>query len=69
MMKFKKFKKFNYIHARVTTFMISLISSLEIINVVKPDTNIFLWIAASVVDTNAVNANGIKALLADDLST
>ena len=49
--------------------MISLISSLEIINVVKPDTNIFLWIAASVVDTNAVNANGIKALLADDLST
>ena len=30
--------------------MISFISSLEIINVVKPDPNIFLWIAASAAD-------------------
>ena len=28
------------------------------------DANIFLWIAASVVDTAAVNSNGVKTLLA-----
>ena len=31
------------------------------------DANIFLWIAASVVDTAAVNSNGVKTLLACDL--
>ena len=51
--------------------MISFISSLEIINVVKPDPNIFLWITTSVVDAAAavVNPNGIKTLSANALST
>ena len=57
--------------------MILFLSSLEIINVVirdanskwRPDLNIFLWIAASVADAFAVNPNGIKTLLANDLST
>ena len=43
----------------------SFISSLKIISVAKPDPNIFLWIAASVADTAAVNPNGIKTLLAN----
>ena len=38
-------------------------------NVVVPDPNIFLWIAASIVDTAAVNPNGIKAILANGLRT
>ena len=57
--------------------MISLISSLEIANVVcfakseghVPDPNFFLWIAASVAYAAAVNPNGIKMLLANGLST
>ena len=49
--------------------MISLISSLEIISVVKLDPNIFLWIAASVANAAAVNPNGSKTLLANSLST
>ena len=53
----------------LTIFIISLISSLEIFSVVKPDLNIFLWIAVSVVDAAAVNPNGIKMLLANGLIT
>ena len=34
-----------------------------------PDPNIFLWKAAAVADTAAVNPNGIKTLLANDLRT
>ena len=61
--------------------MISFISSLEIINVVlhkaksegQTDSNIFLWIAASVVAAAAavaaVNPNSIRTLLANGLST
>ena len=49
--------------------MISNISSLEIIKVVNPDPNIFLWIAAPVSDAAAVNPNGIKTLVANGLST
>ena len=49
--------------------MISFISSLEIINVVIPDSNIFLWIPASVADAAAVNPNGIKTLLANGFNT
>ena len=49
----------------LTIFIILLISSFEIIHVVKPDPEIFLLIAASVSDAT----NGIKTLLADDLST
>ena len=49
--------------------MISLISSLEIISVVKLDPNIFLWITASVANAAAVNPNGSKTLLANSLST
>ena len=45
-------------------FMISFISLFEIINIVLPDSNIFLWIIASVADA-AVNPNGIKMLLAN----
>ena len=48
--------------------MISFISSLEIIDVVKPDPNIFLWITASFVDSATVNPNGIKTYLANSLS-
>ena len=47
--------------------MISFISSLEIIVIVIPDPNIFLWIAVSVADAAAVNSNGIKTLLASGL--
>ena len=51
--------------------MIPFIYPFEIINVVVPDakskgrqtdTNIFLWIVASVADAAAVNPNGIKTL-------
>ena len=49
--------------------MISFISSLEIINVVLPESDVFLWIAASVADAAVVNPNGIKTLLANGLST
>ena len=45
------------------------ISSLEIVNAVVPDPNIFLWIAAFVVGAAAVNLNGIKVLLANGLRT
>ena len=43
--------------------------SLEIINVVIPNPKIFQWIAAAVVDSAAVNPNGIKTLLANGFST
>ena len=46
--------------------MISVISSFEIINVVIHNVTVFFWIAASVADAAAVN--GIKKLLANDLS-
>ena len=49
--------------------MILFISTLEILNVVTPDSNIFLWTATSVGDDVAVNPNGIKQLLANGLST
>ena len=52
----------------LTIFMISFISSFKIINFVVTDPNIFLWIAASVVDV-AVNPNGIRTLLASGLIT
>ena len=47
--------------------MISFISSIEIINVVVPDPNIFLW--KSVADAAAVNPNGITMLLTNRLIT
>ena len=34
-----------------------------------PDSNIFLWIAASVADAAAVNRYGVKNLLANGLNT
>ena len=37
--------------------------------VAVPDPNIFLWVAASVVDPDAVNSYGIKTLLANGFST
>ena len=49
-------------------FMISFISSLGIITVVKPDLNIVLWIAAFVPDAAAGNRSGIKTLLANGLT-
>ena len=49
--------------------MTSFISSLEIINVIVPDSNIFLWIAAFVADAGALNPNVIKTLIASGLST
>ena len=50
-------------------FMLSFISSFEIVCVVISDPNIFLWIAASVADAAAANPNVIKTLLANGLST
>ena len=49
--------------------MILFISSFGIISAVIPDPKIFFWIAASVSDTAAVNASGIKTLLTNVLST
>ena len=49
--------------------MTLFISLFEIINIVLPDPNIFLWIAASVADAGAVNPNGIKTLLANGFRT
>ena len=46
--------------------MISFITSLEIINFVKPIPNIYVWIAASV--PAAVNPNDFKKFLANSLS-
>ena len=48
-------------------FITTSISSFEIISVVIHDPKIFFWIAASVVDTVAVNPNSIKAILANEL--
>lgn len=45
------------------------ISVLEISKVVKPDTTIFLRIAASFVNAVAVNATGFKTILANGFST
>ena len=42
--------------------MIYFISSFEMINVVVPDPNIFLWIAVPLADAAAVNPNGISTL-------
>ena len=53
--------------ADLTIFIISLISLLEIINLVVPDSNIFSWIAALVAVAAAVNPNAIKMLLANGL--
>ena len=48
-------------------FLISSISSFEMINVVL-ETWTFFW-TASVADAAAVNPNGIKTLLANELNT
>ena len=53
----------------MTIFTISCISSFQIINVVLPDRDIFLCIAALVADGAAVNRNDIKTLIANGLST
>ena len=53
----------------LTNFIISLISLLEIIDVVVPDPNIVLWIAVFVADAAAVNFKGIETLLANGFST
>ena len=56
----------------ITIFIISFISSLEIINTVTPDPNIFLRIAACVINANdaaVFNPNDIKTLLANGLRT
>ena len=45
--------------------MISLISWFEIINIILPDPNIFLWTAASAADAAAGNPSGIKMFLAN----
>ena len=48
--------------------MIYIIHS-KIVNVVIPDSKIFLWIAVSVADAPAVNPNSIKILLANGFTT
>ena len=49
----------------LTISMIPIIASFEIISVVIPNPNIFLWIAATVSVAAAVNLNGIRTLLAN----
>ena len=46
----------------LTIFIISFISSFEIINVVTPDPDMVLSIVASVAAVATVNPNGIKML-------
>ena len=53
----------------LTIFMTSSISPIELINVVVPELYIFFWMAESVANATAVNPNGIKTLVANDLST
>ena len=53
----------------LTISIISFISSSEIINVVTPDPNIFLWIAAPVTDAAAISPDCIKLLLGNGSST
>ena len=48
--------------------MISFLSSSEIVNVAKPDRNIYVWVVESVVNDSAVNPDGIKTFLANGLS-
>ena len=50
-------------------FIMSLISSFEIIKVIFPDPNIFLLIPASATDAAAATPKGIKILLANGLIT
>ena len=50
-------------------FIISFISSFEIIKDVVPDPNIFLCIPASAAYAAVVNPKGIKILLANSLIT
>ena len=49
--------------------MTSFISLVEIIDVVLPDLNIFLWKVASIADPAASNPNGIKTLLSNGFIT
>ena len=48
--------------------MISFLSSSEIVNVAKPDRNIYVWVVESVANDSAVNPDGIKAFLANGLT-
>ena len=52
-----------------TIFIISFISSFEIMSVVILYPNVFLWTAASFADADAANPNDIKTLLINSLST
>ena len=52
-----------------TIFIISVISSFEIIKVVVPDPNIVLGTAASAADAASLNPKRIKTLLANGLIT
>ena len=52
----------------MTIFIVSFISFLQIINVVVPDLNIFLRVAAFVADAAAVDPIGNKTLSANDLN-
>ena len=51
--------------SNLTTFTVSFISLFKIMNVVRPDQSMFLWMAASAAGTAAVNPNGIEILLAN----
>ena len=53
----------------LTIFIISNISSIDIINAVVPDPKNFLCIPVSTADTAAVNPNGIKTFLANGWSS
>ena len=52
-----------------TIFVMSFISSFQIIKVVVPDSNIFLCIPTSAADAAALNPKVIKTFLANALIT
>ena len=52
----------------LSIFIVSSISSFEIINAVVPDPQFFFRTDVSVADAAVVNPNGIKTIFANDLS-
>ena len=54
-------------YQEILIFIMSSISSFDIIRIVIPDPKIFLCIPASAADVAAVNTNGINTLLTNGL--
>ena len=63
------FKNLNYFHDIIYFFIRSYAVCFAKSERRVPDSNIFLWIVASVADATDVNPNGIETLLANGVST